>query len=102
MIKVEYILNDDKSLLTIIFDNKVLNHLGAKCDDYINFYQSNYALGRITIFKSDSGYRIVRKHRMYKTYQVQIRSKLNGFGDISEKSCSYFLKKNSFIICFIN
>lgn len=97
MIQVEYIIDKNKSLLTVSFNRKVLGHLKVKCDDYLNFYQSKYDLNRLTIFKADTGYRIKRVPNRKKTYCIQLSQQMEGFIEFSAVECTYYLKRNGFI-----
>lgn len=101
MISVEHIMDGDKSLLTVTFDRKVMKNLKAKCDDKLNFYQSEYRKGLLTLFKADTGYRITRVSNVKKTYKIQARFKLDGFGEFKDTPCSYFIKKNKIIRVFL-
>jgi len=97
MINIEYITDKEKTLLTIIFNKKVLNHLKAKCDDYLHLFQSSYDANRITILKADTGYRIIRVPNLYKHYQVIVKHRLLHIKEFSIKKCIYFVKKNGMI-----
>jgi hypothetical protein len=102
MIKVQYIVDKNKSLFTIMFDAKVLDHLKAKCDDNLFFFQSLHNLKNLTLFKCDTGYRIKRVTRMKKTYQINSRYPINGMTECDFTECIYFLKKNGSIRIKLN
>lgn len=94
---MEYIVDKEKSLLTIIFNRIVLNHLKAKCDDNLYFIQSLHNYRYFTLVKSDTGYRIRRFPKMKKTYQINISHRLNILDQFDLMNCTYFMKKNGFI-----
>ena len=97
MIEVEYIVDGNKSLLTIIFNQSVMKHMNTKCDDNINFFQSTHNAYMITLFKADTGYRIVRVPHRKKTYQITVRHPIQNINEFENKACTYYLKKNGFI-----
>lgn len=96
MIEVEHIIDGNKSLLTILFNKKVSEHLKVKCDDYLNFFQSQFKLNLFTLFKADTGYRITRAYKKKKMYQIQVRYPIN-MKEFESRFCTYYLKKNGFI-----
>lgn len=102
MIEAQYIIDSDKSLLTIRFNNQVMNHLKISCNDYINFYQSKYKFNRMTIFKSDTGYKVVKVLRKKNMYQIYVRQLLEEIGEFDFTKCTYFLKKYGLIKIIIN
>ncbi|MEK6882422.1 MAG: hypothetical protein AABY22_22570 [Nanoarchaeota archaeon] len=73
-----------------------MKHLSVKCDDTLNFFQSKYKLGLLTIFKADSGYRIVRA-KTKKMFMICVKHPLVGIKEFESISCTYYLKKNGFI-----
>lgn len=96
MLSMQYIVDKDKTLLTIMFNNFVLKHLKCKCEDSLVFFQSIYKVNYLTIVKADDGYRIKRVPRMKKkTYQINIGHKLNMLKEFEMTECSYFLKGNN-------
>lgn len=97
MIAMQNIIDSDKSLLTIIFDRSVMNHLKCKCDDYLVIMQSNYNYGYFLIAKADSGYRIRRYPKLRKIYQVNVSFKFDHLPEFDFKECTYFKKKNNTI-----
>lgn len=97
MISVEYIFDNSKSLLTITFNSVVMSYMKTKCDDYLNFYKSLYKNNCFTIFKADTGYRIIRVPNKKKTYQIQVRNKIEGLKEFENRECIYYVKKNGFI-----
>lgn len=97
MIEVEHIIDGNKHRLTIMFSSLVMNHMKAKCDDYLNFYQSTYKVNFLKLFKADTGYRITRSNNRKKTYKIVIRYPLYGFRDFSLIPCTYYMKRNGFI-----
>ncbi len=96
MILVEYIINNN-SLLNIIFDREILKHINASVDDHLNFFQSVHNVRFLTLFKSDSGYRIIRVPEKKKLYQVNIRHKLLELNEFNLQCCTYYLKNNGII-----
>lgn len=94
---MEYIVDNDKSLLTIRFNNEVLKHIKAKVDDYLNVFQSNYNANFFTVFKADTGYRIIRVPKKRKLYQIIVRHKINYITEFENKECLYYKKKNGFL-----
>lgn len=103
MIQIEHIIDDNKSLLKILFNDTVMEHMSVKCDDNLNFFQSTYRINQITLFKSDTGYRITRTINQKKTYEIKIKLKnlLPGIGGFELTECIYFLKKNGFVRCIL-
>jgi len=97
MIKIQNIIDMDDTLLTVIFDKSVLDHLRCKCNDYLVFLQSNFNKRYFIMIKSDNGYKIKRYSSMRKTYQINIRYKYDIVPEFDHKECSYFLKDNSTI-----
>lgn len=97
MIEIQYIIDETKSLLTIIFNKSVMDSMKAKCDDYLNFYQSTHRLNILTIFKADTGYRIIREPNRKKIYKISVKHPLTGIREFESKCCTYFIKKNGFI-----
>ncbi len=97
MIQLEYIVDDNKSLLTILFDNVVIKHMKAKCDDYVNFLQMPFKANHLTLFKADTGYRITRAKNKKKTYQVIVRHPLREVEEFENIACTYYLKNNGLI-----
>lgn len=97
MIEIEYIIDGTKSLLTIRFNSFVMNHLKSKCNDNLNFIQSQFKLNFFTLFKADTGYKITRVPRSKKIYQIRIRHKIQGLNECEATLCTYYLKKNGFI-----
>lgn len=93
MIQMEYIVDRDKSLLTIMFDQEVLKHLQAKCDDNLYFFQSNHNAKFLTLLKADTGYRIKRVPHRRKTYQINVGHKLSYIDEFNLKDCTYFKKR---------
>jgi hypothetical protein len=97
MINVEYIIDGIKSLLTIRFNNYVLKHMKAKCDDYVNFYQATHNNTSFTMFKSDTGYRITRVPKKRKQYQICVRHLIPDMKEFESIDCTYYLKRNGFV-----
>ena len=95
--EIEHIIDGTKSLLTIRFDSSVMKHLKAKCDDNLNFFQSQFKFSLFTLFKSDTGYRITRVHRRKKLYQINVRHKIENLTECEASLCTYYLNKNGFI-----
>lgn len=95
MIAMQNIIDTDKTLLTILFDSKVLSHLKCKCDDYIVVLQSHFKSSYFLIIKAESGYRIKRYSKMKKVYQVNIGFKFRDIKEFDLKECTYFLKNNN-------
>jgi hypothetical protein len=98
MIAMEYIVDKDKTLLTILFDKQILEHLKAKCNDYLILFQSNYNINHFTLHKADTGYRIKRYPRLKKIHKIDISHEINGHNEFGLIECIYFLKKSGFII----
>lgn len=94
MIKVQYIIDNNKSLLTIVFDKKVLKFMNCKVDDYVFVYQSLHNVNHIVMIKADTGYRITRYPKQKKTYQLNIGFRLNFIQEFAMQDCVYFMKKN--------
>ena len=92
---MEYIIDKDQSLLTIMFNKKVLDHLKAKCDDNLYFFQSEYNKKLLTLIKADTGYRIIKVPHKKKTYKIIVRHWLSYVNEFECKDCIYFKKKNS-------
>lgn len=97
MIALQNIMDDDKSLFTILFDKEVLRHLNCKCDDYLVVFQSRHNPFYFLIVKGDNGYRIKRYSKMKKCYQINVGFKFNFIPEFDYRECSYFLKKNNII-----
>lgn len=97
MIYAEYIIDKDKTLLTIIFNQYVLDHIKAKCDDYLNLFQSRFRLSLFTLAKCDTGYRIRKAPRIKKMYQIQVRHKIEILNEFEIMPCTYYLKKNGLV-----
>lgn len=97
MIAIQNIIDSDKSLLTIIFDRKVLKHIKCKCDDYILLLQSNFNPYNFFLVKCEDGYRIRRYPNYKKIYQVNISYRYKDIPEFELTECTYFLKKNNSI-----
>ena len=94
MIAIQNIIDIDKSLLTILFDNSVMKHLNCKVDDYLIVLQSNFKPTLFMLIKADSGYRIRRYPHLKKIYQVNVGYQFKHIPEFDLKECTYFLKKN--------
>jgi len=101
MIEVEHIIDGNKSLFTIIFDRSVMKHMGVKCDDSLNFFQSKFKCDLFTLFKADTGYRITRCPNRKKMYQINVMQKIETLKEFSSFPVTYYLKKNGIIRFFI-
>ncbi len=97
MIAVQNIIDTEKSLLTIIFDKSVLNHLKCKTDDYLIIFQSNFKFNYFMMIKADTGYRIKRYTALKGMYQINVGFKFNSIPEFDLKKCDYFRKKNNSI-----
>lgn len=95
MIAMQNIIDNDKSLLTIIFSNEILKHLKCKCDDYLVVLQSKFKPSLFLLVKSDNGYRIRRFPRLKKTYQISVSYRFDYVPEFDFKECIYFLKQNN-------
>lgn len=102
MIQMEYIIDNDKTLLTIVFNKKVIDYMKCKCDDSLIVFQSKFNPKYFLLVKADKGYRITKFPRMKKTYQINVSHKLQLINEFALKDCSYFLKKNSTIRMILN
>lgn len=98
MIALEYIIDKDKTLLTILFNQQVSDHLDVKCNDYLILFQSHHNINHFTLFKSDTGYRIKRYPYQKKIYKIEVSHKLLELPEFELKECSYFMRKNNSII----
>lgn len=97
MIAMQNIIDSDKTLMSILFDRSVLNHLKCKCDDYIVVLQSNFNSSYFMIAKADTGYRVRRYPAKKKIYQVNIGFQFKYIPEFDLVDCSYFLRKNNSI-----
>jgi hypothetical protein len=97
MIGLEYIIDDKKSLLTIIFNNAVLHHLNAKCDDKLFFCQSLFDARLFSIVKADTGYRITRVPNKKKLYRISIGHRLSHLSQFGLTLCTYYMKQKGLI-----
>lgn len=94
---MQNIIDNDKSLLTIRFDRKVLLHLKCKSDDYLLVFQSNFNTTHFLMVKSDTGYRIKKVPNIKKMYEINIYFKFTNLSEFSMIRCTYFMKKNNTI-----
>lgn len=97
MIAMQNIIDDDKSLLTILFDRNVLKHLKCKADDYLVVFQSNFNPYYFMLAKADSGYRIRRYSIVKKVYQINVSFKFQYLSEFDLTECNYFLRRNNSI-----
>lgn len=97
MIAMQNIIDNDKSLLTVLFDKAVLEHIKCKCDDYVILLQSNFKPSYFLLSKSDSGYRIRRNPNKKKTYQINIRHRFKFIPEFDFINCTYYLNRNGSI-----
>ncbi len=97
MIAMQNIIDHDKSLLTILFNKEVSEHLKCKVDDYIFVMQSNFNPLYFTIVKADTGYRIRKFPKIKKVYQINIQFKFKSIPEFELEECTYFLNKNNSI-----
>jgi hypothetical protein len=97
MIEVQYIIDNNKSLLTIRFNRFVMNHLDVKCDDNLCIMQSYNNLYNFTLFKADTGYKITRSANKRKIYEINIMHSVNWIKEFEFTPCTYYLKKNGLI-----
>jgi len=102
MIAMQNIIDVDKSLLTVLFNRKVLMHLKCRCNDNLIILQSNFNPNYFMLIKSDTGYRIRRYPHIKNTYQININFSFNQIPEFDIKDCSYFLKKNNSIRIILN
>jgi len=93
---MEYIIDKDKSLLSITFDKHVIKHLKARCNNNLYFYQSKHNANLFSLVKANTGYKIV-KSKNKKFYEIHIPYKINFLKEFEKINCIYFLKKSGLI-----
>lgn len=101
MISVQNIIDKNKSLMTIIFNKKVMDHMLCKCDDHIVVLQSNFNARIFLLVKADSGYRIKRYPSERKTYQINIGFGFSNIPEFDFTECTYYLRKHNMIRLFL-
>lgn len=97
MIAMQNIIDKDKSLLTILFDKKVMDYMKCKLNDYVFFIQSNFNPYYFFMIKSDTGYRIKSYPCKSKIWQINISHRFNYLEEFDITECSYFLRKHNSI-----
>lgn len=97
MIRMQYIIDKNQALLTLVFDEYVIKKLKAKCDDNLYLFQSPRDFRRFSLVKADTGYRIKKLPREKKTYQVNIGHKFENLNEFEFNDCIYFIKRNGII-----
>jgi len=91
---MEYIIDKEKVLLTVLFNRSILKHLKCKCDDYLILLQSIHKSKLFTLAKADTGYRIRRVPKNRRMYQINVSHRFSHINEFPLVDCSYFLKKN--------
>lgn len=94
---MQNIIDDDKALMTIVFDKKVLDYLKCKVNDYVGLFQSKSMDNFFILAKTDSGYRIKRYPLRKKTYQINVRYRYRGVPEFDFAACTYYLKRNGYV-----
>jgi hypothetical protein len=97
MIAVQNIIDKEKSLMTIIFNKKVMDHLKCKCDDYLVILQSNFKPSLFLMVKADTGYRIKRSSFLKKMYEINIRYGFKYIPEFNLINCTYYFRKHNMI-----
>lgn len=97
MISAKYSVTENKSLLTIFFNSKVMRHMRIDCGEHLNFFQATYRLNCITLFKTDTGYKIFKVPKIKNLYQVNIKESIIGLVPFEINYFIYYLKKNGHI-----